>query len=218
MDNVHSILQRVEEGRLIAIVRGLPPEHMLPLVEALAAGGLSMVEVTFAQARPETWTDTAASIRSINQRFGEAVQVGAGTVMSVEQVRRAAEAGARYIISPNVDADVIAETRRLELASFPGALTPTEITEAYRLGANAVKVFPAGTLGAGYIKALKAPLAHIPLMAVGGVNERNAADFLKAGAIGLGVGGNLVNKEWIEQGAWDKITALARAYREAVSQ
>lgn len=218
MDYVQPILQRVEEGRLIAIVRGLPPEHMLPLVEALAAGGLSMVEVTFAQARPETWTDTAASIRAICQRFGEAVQMGAGTVMSEKQVHMAADAGARYIISPSVDAKVITETRRLGLASFPGALTPTEISEAYRLGANAVKVFPAGTLGPGYIKAVKAPLAHIPMMAVGGVNEQNAADFLKAGAIGLGVGGNLVNKEWIAQGAWDKITALARAYREAVLQ
>ena len=99
-------------------------------------------------------------------------------------------------------------------ACFPGALT-TEIVTARDAGADAVKVFPAGQLGPGYLKAIRAPLSHIPLMAVGGVTERNAGDFLSAGCVGLGVGGNLVNQGWIAQGQWEKITALAREYRKA---
>ena len=111
---------------------------------------------------------------------------------------------------------VIARTRELGMVSMPGALTPTEIVKAYNAGADIVKVFPIGNLGAGYLKAVKAPLSHIPMAAVGGVNEKNAADFIKAGAAGLGVGGNLVNKEWIANGEWDKITALAQAFTDAV--
>lgn len=108
--------------------------------------------------------------------------------------------------------------KSLGLGLFPGALTPTEILTAYSTGADAVKVFPAGSLGPGYIKAVRAPLAHIPLMAVGGVNAKNAADFMRAGCVGLGVGGNLVNREWIENGEWDKITAHAENLMKAVKE
>ena len=96
--------------------------------------------------------------------------------------------------------------------------SPTEILAAWEAGADAVKVFPASSVGPGYIKAIRGPLSHIPLMAVGGVNEKNAADFMKAGCVGLGVGGNLVNKEWIKNGEWDKITALAREFMTAVKE
>ena len=104
------------------------------------------------------------------------------------------------------------------LGLYPGALTPTEILTAYEAGADAVKVFPAGDLGPGYIKAVKAPLSHVPLMAVGGVNEKNAAEFMRAGCVGLGVGGNLVNREWIANGEWNRITDLAKEYVKAVSE
>ena len=93
---------------------------------------------------------------------------------------------------------------------MPGAMTPTEIRQAYAAGADFVKVFPAGTLGSGYIKAIRGPLNNIPLLAVGGVSEKNAGEFMKAGCVGVGVGGNLVNKDWITQGQWDKITLLAK--------
>ena len=144
--------------------------------------------------------------------------VGAGTVILQEQLDMARDAGARYIITPNANQSLIRKVKAYGLASFPGALTPSEIVEAYEAGADMVKVFPAGNMGASYIKAIKAPLSNIPLMAVGGVNEKNAAEFMAAGCCGLGVGGNLVNKAWIEAGEWNKIAALAAEYRKAVSR
>ena len=210
-------MEWIRKHKAIAIVRGLGPAPMEALAEALCAGGVRMMEVTFDQARPDTWADTAASIRMLSQRFAGRLLAGAGTVMTAQQLRLAADAGARYIISPNVSEPIIRETRVLGLVSLPGALTPTEIAAAFEAGANAVKVFPAGELGPGYIKAIRAPLAHVPLLAVGGVNERNCAAFMDAGCAGVGVGGNLVNRQWIENGEWDQITALAAQYAQALA-
>lgn len=210
-------MEWVQDRKIIAIVRGLAPESMLDLARALVAGGIDLIEVTFNQSKPETWTDTAAAIRAIATELEGCALAGAGTVMNEEQLRLAADAGARYIITPNTNPALIGRVKQAGLCAFPGAMTPSEIAEAYEAGANAVKVFPAGTLGPGYIKAVRAPLSHIPLMAVGGVNEKNAADFFAAGCVGIGVGGNLVNKEWIAAGAWEKITALAAAYRKVVA-
>lgn len=212
---MHTVMETVLKKRVITIVRGLAPEHMEGLAEALAKGGIGMMEVTFDQRNPQSWKDTAAAIHLLATRFAGVILPGAGTVLTPEQARMAHDAGAQYIISPNVDADVIGETRALGMASMPGALTPTEVVAAWQAGADAVKVFPAGSMGPEYIKALKAPLAHIPLMAVGGIAEETAADFMKAGAIGLGIGGSLVNHAWIAAGEWGKITAAARVYCQA---
>lgn len=214
---MHPILEQIERDRIIAIVRGLAPERMEGLAEALLAGGVTMIEVTFNQQNPDSFGETAAAIRLLATKYAGRIAPGAGTVMTEAQVRTAFNAGARYIISPNVDARVIRASKALGMAALPGALTPTEIALAWEAGADAVKVFPAGALGPGYIKAVKAPLPHIPLMAVGGVNEKNAADFLSAGAVGLGVGGNLVDKTLIASGDWEKITALGMAYRRAAA-
>lgn len=211
-----TLMERIRAAKIIVIVRGLPTEHMLPLAEALYAGGIRAIEVTFNQAKPESWSDTTAAIRALCEHFDGRIDVGAGTVMTPEQVHLAHEAGAKYIISPNVNEAVIRETKKLGLLSFPGALTPTEAVFAHGCGADAIKLFPAGDMGPGYLKALAAPLAHIDFMAVGGINENNAADFMKAGAIGLGIGGSLVNKAWIEAGEFGRITALAEKYVKAV--
>lgn len=216
--NHDQILEWVKRRRIIAIVRGLAPDYMLKLADALYAGGIDLMEVTFNQAQPETWTDTASAIKAIGGHMEGKMLAGAGTVITEKQLQMAVDAGARYIITPNTNPAIIGLARAAGCCAFPGALTPSEIEAAYRAGADAVKVFPAGNLGAAYIKAVRAPLSHIPLMAVGGVNEKNAADFLRAGCCGLGVGGNLVNKEWIANGEWDKITALAAAYRKAVEE
>lgn len=213
---MNDIMEQVRSGRIIAIVRGLEGEHMLGLAGALYEGGITMMEVTFNQSDPSKWVETTDAIRLISDRYAGKIAVGAGTVMTIEQLHLACDAGARYIIAPDVNVDVIRETKRLGLASFPGAMTPTECVTAYNAGADAVKVFPAGQLGPGYIKAIKAPLSHIPMLAVGGVNEKNAADFIKAGCIGLGVGGMLVNGELVRRGELDKISALAREYKKAV--
>lgn len=210
------ILDTIKESKIIAIVRGLPPQQLRSLVEALYAGGINLVEVTFAQHAPETWVDTANGIRMIAKEFEGRVYPGAGTVITLEQLNMAYQAGAQYIISPNADEEIIRATKALGMVSMPGALTATEIVRAHRAGADFVKVFPVDSMGPDYIKALKAPLSHIPLTAVGGVNEKNVASFIKAGASGVGVGGSLIKKDWIAAGQWDRITELAKAYTDAI--
>lgn len=208
------IMELIEQNRVIAIVRGMHPDQMAPLARALERGGIRMMEITFNQNAPETFQNTVNAIRTLSQNMRD-MAIGAGTVMTLEQLHMAADAGARYIISPDVNPALIAETKRLGLTSLPGAMSPTEIVAAWNAGADAVKVFPIGDLGVGYLKAIRAPLSHIPLIAVGGVNERNCADFLRAGAIGVGVGGQLVNREWIDAGEFYKIASLAGKIAQA---
>lgn len=210
------IIQMVEEKKIIAIVRGIAPEKGLQVAQALYDGGIRMIEVTFDQKNVDKQADTAAMIRAISERFQGKVCVGAGTVTSVGLVELAANAGAQYIISPDTKEDVIKKTRELGLVSMPGTLTPTEITAAHEWGADFVKLFPVGTLGAGYVKAVKAPLNHIKLLAVGGVNPDNITDFLDAGCCGAGIGGNLVNQKWIDAGEYEKLTETASALVEKV--
>ncbi|MCI8416511.1 MAG: bifunctional 4-hydroxy-2-oxoglutarate aldolase/2-dehydro-3-deoxy-phosphogluconate aldolase [Lachnospiraceae bacterium] len=205
------VIQNVLDKKIIAIIRGMDPEVCVKLAEAFYAGGIDMIEVTFNQAKPEEFYKTADAIRAIREKFAGKVMVGAGTVITMEQLKMAADAGAQYIISPSVDVEIIKKTVEMGLVSMPGAMTPSEIVTAYQAGASFVKVFPIGDLGASYLKALKAPLSHIPLLAVGGVNPDNVADFIKAGAVGAGVGGNLTNKAWIAAGEYDKITEVAAA-------
>ncbi len=211
-------LEFVKERKIVAIVRGLKPEYLVRLGHAFEEGGIGLMEVTYNQRATETWADTAKAIEAVAKEFDERLLVGAGTVIRPEQVSMTYNAGGRYLVTPTTQPEIIRMGKALGLGLYPGALTPTEILTAYEAGADAVKVFPVSTLGPGYIKAVKAPLSHIPLMAVGGVNEKNAADFMKAGCVGLGVGGNLVNKEWIESGQWDKITALAKEFMKAVNE
>ena len=208
------IMELIEQNRVIAIVRGMHPDQMAPLARALERGGIRMMEITFNQNAPETFQNTVNAIRTLSQNMRD-MAIGAGTVMTLEQLHMAADAGARYIISPDVNPALIAETKRLGLTSLPGAMSPTEIVTAWNAGADAVKVFPIGDLGVGYLKAIRAPLSHLPLIAVGGVNERNCADFLRAGAIGIGVGGQLVNREWIDAGEFYKIASLAGKIAQA---
>ena len=194
---------------IVAIIRGFEPEVCLRLAEAYEKGGSNMVEVTFNQKAPETWKDTAVAIKSIKEHFGGTVKVGAGTVLTPQQLRICEDAGGEFMVTPNTNPSLIRQCVADGLVAMPGALTPTEAVEAFDAGASYVKIFPAGSLGPGYIKAIKAPLSHIPLLAVGGIGPDNIADFIKAGCVGAGVGGNLTNKEWIRAGEWDKITATA---------
>jgi len=210
------VIQSITEHKLIAIVRGAEEKTILPLAEALLAGGITMMEITFNQAKPETFDSTLRGISQVREQFGDSLLAGAGTVISTDQVDLAYQAGAMYIISPNTNPAVIHRTRELGMISLPGALSPSECLAAHEAGADLVKIFPASDLGTGYLKAIRAPLSHIKFLAVGGINEKNAGDFIKAGAVGLGVGGNLVNKDWIAAGEWEKISDLARQLVEAV--
>lgn len=203
-------LKCIEEHKLIAIVRSIETSKLLALADALYGGGIRMMEVTFDQSKPEIWSDTADGITSICKKFGDKMAVGAGTVTSTELVDLACDAGAQYIISPDLNKAVIARTLERGMVSMPGVLTPSEIMTAHATGADYVKVFPSGTLGASYVKAIRAPISHVKMLAVGGISENNLEDFLKAGMSGAGIGGNLVNKEWIEADEFHKITALAQ--------
>ncbi len=218
MNTHEETLARIGERKIIAIVRGLEPSLLLELAQALYAGGIDLIEVTFPQNDPSRWQETANGIRTLASALDGKLMVGAGTVVTTQQLMMAYDAGARYIITPNIDTRIIHDTRKLGLVSLPGAFTPSEIAAAYDAGADMVKVFPAGSLGPGYIKAVKAPLSHVPLMAVGGINEKNAADFLRAGAAGIGVGGNLVQKDWLVQGKAGQITALAKEYVQVIKE
>jgi 2-dehydro-3-deoxyphosphogluconate aldolase/(4S)-4-hydroxy-2-oxoglutarate aldolase len=212
------IIERVLNKKLIAIIRGTEKDLILPLAEALLKGGINMMEITFNQAKPESDSDVADSIVAIKKNFGADVSVGAGTVIRIEQLERAQQAGATYIISPHTDVALIQKTRKMGLVSIPGALTPSECVIAAAAGADFVKLFPMSNLGPEYLKALKAPLCHLRFLCVGGINESNIASYVKIGSSGFGVGGNLVNKDWVTSGQFEKITALAQEYVRAINE
>ena len=203
------IIQQIKQEKLIAIVRGIEAGKCVRLAQALCDGGFKFIEITFNQKQPETWKTTANAISAVAEQFQGQMEVGAGTVLSTVQVDLAAKSGGKFIISPDANTEVIRHSRELGLVSIPGVLTPTEITSAWEAGADFVKIFPVTTLGLDYIKAIRAPLNHMPMLAVGGVNEKNLRAFLNAGLCGAGIGGNLVNKAWIEAGEYYKITELA---------
>ena len=210
------LLDEIRERKIIAIVRGVASKNMAAVAEALLAGGVSMMEITFDQSSADGVAETLRSLALLRDGFGDRIGLGAGTVMTPEQAEGAFANGARYIISPNVDEAVIAKTKELGLVSMPGALTPTEVAAAHRMGGDIIKVFPAGLWGAEYVKAIRGPLSHIPLAAVGGVDPDNLASFLAAGACCVGVGGNLVNAKKAAVGDFAAITAAAQAFRRSL--
>lgn len=218
MEEKKRLVDELRKDGVVVIVRGVAKEHLVPLLEALYAGGIHWTEITFNQSAPETNADTASSIAELKKRFAGRIHVGAGTVMTLKQAELAIDAGAEFLISPNTDPSIIEYAVSRNVISMPGAYTPSEIAAAYRAGADVVKVFPADTLGVSYLKAVMAPMSHIPLMAVGGVNEGNVADFLKAGVCGVGVGSALTPKKLIAEGNFAAITELAKKYTEAAHQ
>ena len=212
------VIQQSEQEKIIAIVRGVGPEQCMKVADALYAGGIRLMEITYNQKDPASFQATADAISAITKAYEGRMFVGAGTVTTTELVELTAKAGGKFIISPDTNPDVIRRTRELDMVSMPGALTPTEIMTAHRAGADYVKLFPAGDLGPNYVKAVRAPISHVKMTAVGGINEKNMADFLKAGVCGFGIGGNLANKAWIEAGEFDKITETARAMVAVVKE
>ncbi|MCC8190599.1 MAG: bifunctional 4-hydroxy-2-oxoglutarate aldolase/2-dehydro-3-deoxy-phosphogluconate aldolase [Planctomycetes bacterium] len=212
-----ALLQEIADRKIIAIVRGVSAGDMPAVAEALLAGGISMMEITFDHTSAAGTAETLRALATIRDRLGDRISLGAGTVLTARQVSDAYAHGAAYIISPNVDEEVIARTRELGLVSMPGAFTPTEVAAAHKLGGDIVKLFPAALWGPEYIKAVRGPLAHIPLAAVGGVYPDNAADLMAAGVCCLGVGSGLVNAKTVAAGDFAAITAAARAFVSALA-
>ena len=213
-----SVLEAMKQYRVTAILRGIPREKLGPVTEALYGGGIRLLEITFNQKSPSRLEDTAEAIRFVKETYGDALRAGAGTVMSREEVLAAKQAGAEFILAPNVDRQVIRTAVEQGLCAIPGAMTPTEIADAYAMGAQIVKLFPAGNLGLGYCKAVMAPLNHIPMIAVGGVDQHNLPAFLKAGFLGAGVGSCLTDRKLIEQGDYAVLKALAGEFVAAAGE
>ncbi len=208
------IIQKVEKEKIITIVRGLKKEQLIPMAEAMYEGGIRLLEITYDAKGVVSDEDTAKNIEMLSSHFDGRMYIGAGTVITEKQVELTQKAGGKFIISPDTYDRVINKTRDLELVSMPGALTPSEIQAAHRAGADFIKLFPITSLGIEYVKAVKAPLSHIKLLAVGGINENNMSEYLSAGVSGFGIGSNIVNKKLIDNGDYEKITELARKYTE----
>ncbi|NLZ52213.1 MAG: bifunctional 4-hydroxy-2-oxoglutarate aldolase/2-dehydro-3-deoxy-phosphogluconate aldolase [Thermoanaerobacteraceae bacterium] len=206
MINSKHIIETIKTSKIVAIIRGIDRDHILKTAEALLNGGIKVMEITLNR------DDAMESIELVKRKFENEILLGAGTVLTEKQVREAYERGACFIVSPNTDEVVIKQTKDLNMISIPGAFSPTEIAKAQQLGADFVKVFPAGSLGSDYIKAVRGPLDSIPLLAVGGVNLDNMTEFLKASAVGLGIGGNLVNKSLIYAEKYDEVEKIAQSY------
>lgn len=212
------LISKIETEKIIVIVRGIEKEKLIPLAESMYDGGIRLLEVTFDAMGVIGDEETAKNIELLVNHFGDRLSVGAGTVISEKQVELTKKAGGEFIISPDTYSGVIAKTREFEMVSMPGALTPSEIQAANRFGADFVKLFPVTNLGVDYVRAVKAPLSHIKLLAVGGINEKNMSEYLKAGVSGFGVGSNIVDKRLVCDNAFDKITKLAKMYIKGLSQ
>ncbi len=213
-----NIKKRITDHKIIAIIRGIEEDRIIETIESLIDGGISLIEITLNQDSQEKCLKTIELITLVSKSFGDQLCLGAGTVITEEQVERVVDAGAEYIISPNTDIDVIKKTKALNKISIPGAYTPSEMVRAYNSGADFVKLFPAANLGPSYVRSVLSPLANIPLIAVGGVNITNASDFLEAGAVGLGVGGNLIDKQAVNMGQFDILTQNAKEFIKKVMQ
>ncbi|WP_028547942.1 bifunctional 4-hydroxy-2-oxoglutarate aldolase/2-dehydro-3-deoxy-phosphogluconate aldolase [Paenibacillus sp. UNC451MF] len=204
-------LRLIEDTRIIAIVRGVEEEHITGVAQALLDGGVQVMEITLNTPGAENM------IAKLQQNFGDRMYIGAGTVLDIDDAKKAFEAGASYLVTPNMDEDVIRYSAEQGAPIFPGATTPTEIVKAWKAGATAVKIFPGASLGISYLKELQGPLSHIPMVAVGGVTEENIAQFLQIGCYAVGIGGSLVNLKEIANGNYEwvrdkaaRLTASAR--------
>ena len=210
------VLSLIEEEKIIVIVRGVEKEKLIPLAEAMYKGGIRLLEITYSQSGAPSDEEIADSIRLLSEHFKGRMLIGSGTTLTERQVELTKNAGGTFIISPDVNVELIKKTRELSLVSIPGALTPTEITTAHAAGADFVKLFPITNLGVSYFKAISAPLSAVKYLAVGGIDENNMKEYLDAGIKGFGIGSNIVNKKMISANEFEKITELAKKYVEAV--
>lgn len=207
--NHRTPLDRVLQSGIVAVIRS-SDVAVLGVAEALVAGGVDVVEITFTVPRADV------VVARLAEQMGDRALVGAGTVLDAETARIAILAGAKFVVTPVVSLGVIELCRRYGVPVFCGAFTPTEVLTAWQAGADIVKVFPAEIGGPAHLKALRGPLPQVRLMPTGGVNLQTAAEFLRAGACALGVGGALVDERAIAARDFERITSLARQFTEIV--
>lgn len=205
-------LARVLDTGIVAVIRARSGDLLADVAEALLAGGIDVMEITF------TVPGAVRVLERVAERMGQRVLLGAGTVLDPETARAALLAGAEFIVSPHTNLDVIRLCRRYSKLVMPGAMTPTEVVTAWQAGADIVKVFPSEITGPKYLRALHGPLPQIRLMPTGGVDLHTAADFLRCGACALGIGGSLVEKKAVETGDMTRIESLARQFVAIVKE
>ncbi|RPF54317.1 bifunctional 4-hydroxy-2-oxoglutarate aldolase/2-dehydro-3-deoxy-phosphogluconate aldolase [Aquisalibacillus elongatus] len=199
-------LEMLKQTGMIAVLRRVPKERLFPLVDTLISSGVNVLELTVDS------EDAFKSIQQLNKQYGDRALVGAGTVVSIDEAQQALEAGSKFIFSPSYNEEVVRLTNQSNAISIPGVLTPTEIVQAHHTGADAVKIFPASAVGPSYLKDLKGPLGHIPMIPTGGVDIENTAAYIKNGAVAVGVGGSLIDREAIQQSDMEKIKEKASAF------
>lgn len=217
MNNMkNKVIEAINQNKIVAIIRGVESAKLIPLAEAMYDGGIRLMEITYSADGKISDAETAANIKALAKHFEGKMYIGAGTVLTENQVELTKNAGGQFIISPDTNKDVIEKTTSLGMVSMPGALTPTEIQAAHRYGADFVKLFPVTNMGIDYVKAVKAPLSHIKLLAVGGINLDNIESYVKAGISGFGIGTSIADKTSIQNNDFAKITELAKAYTKAV--
>ena len=207
------VIKQIKDTGVIPVVRASSADEAMRAIDAIREGGISILEITM------TVPGAVALIEQVAKLYGDVATVGAGTVLDPETATACISAGAKFVVSPALNLDTIACCQRQDVAVMPGALTPTEVVQAWNAGADFVKVFPAGAVGGpSYLKALKAPLPQIELVPTGGVSLKTAADFIRAGAAALGVGSDLVDIKAIREGQSMLITERARQFVEIVRQ
>lgn len=204
-------LSHMIRGGILAVMRAPDKELLIDISKALLEGGISVIEVTM------TTPKAISAIEMVADQLGDRAIVGVGTVLDAATARDAIAAGAQFVVSPGFDRGVVETTKRYGKISIPGALTPTEILTAWSAGADVVKVFPSTVLGPGYFRDILAPLPQLRLTPTGGVDLKNTPQWIKAGAVFVGVGSALVSKEAMAKRDWNGISAAARAFVEAVS-
>jgi len=207
------VQQQLEAAGIIPVLRARSAKEALGVVEAMFAGGVTVIEVTM------TVPGAIDVLRELKRSYGSKLLLGSGTVTDAAECDATIDAGAEFVVSPSLHMDVIAATKARDKVSLPGALTPTEVITAWRAGADFVKVFPCSAMGgASYLKSLKAPFPYLRLVPTGGVTLQTAASFLEAGASALGVGADLVNLQALADGKPEVITNTARGYLDVIAR
>jgi 2-dehydro-3-deoxyphosphogluconate aldolase/(4S)-4-hydroxy-2-oxoglutarate aldolase len=204
-------LKPLADVGVVAVVRAPDPDSAVRGVEALVAGGVIGIEITYST------PDAASVIAELGRRHGNGIVLGAGTVLTLGQVTEAAEAGASFLVCPGSDDELAEAMRATGLAVLLGALTPSEVMHTLKLGADAVKIFPASLGGPSYVRALRGPFPDVPFIPTGGVNAGNVGDWLSAGAFAVGAGGDLCSAADLAAGRWDDLEGRAREYADAVA-
>jgi len=204
------VLSRIKAERAVAIIRTDSIERALAAANAVIAGGFRIIEITF------SFREASKAIAKLADNNEHDLLLGAGTILTREQVHEAVDAGARFLVSPCVLPEVIEAAHELQVAVIPGAFTPTEIYTAHSLGADIVKIFPAIKFGPEYLKAVRGPLPQIRIMPTSGVDASNVADWFRAGAVAVGAVSSVLDPELIRNGDWNEITKRTREFMDAV--